>query len=71
MDRVIARELVIMGSHGLQAHAFPPLLDMIEQGKLRPKRLVRKTVSLEEGVGELMSMNEFRRPGMIVIDRFS
>lgn len=70
MDRVIANELEIVGSHGMQAHRYPELLAMIEAGKLSPEKLVGRTISLEEAVSELPRMNSFRGSGVTVIDRF-
>jgi alcohol dehydrogenase len=70
MNLVIARELEIFGSHGMQAHAYGPMFEMIRAGKLEPKRLVDQTVSLAEAPAELMAMGEFRGVGVRVIDRF-
>ena len=70
MDRVIANELEILGSHGIQAHRYAPLLDMIRTGKLRPDRLVGNTIRLEEAVVELQRMSDFGGTGITVIDRF-
>jgi alcohol dehydrogenase len=70
MGQVIWKELEILGSHGMQAHAYGALLDMIKMEILDPKRLVRKTVALEGAVDELMSMGEFRGVGVTVINEF-
>lgn len=70
MDRVVADELEILGSHGIQAHAYPAILAMIAAGKLQPEKLVGKTVSLEEGIEELQHMDRFQSTGITVIDRF-
>jgi len=70
MDKVIAHELEILGSHGMQAHQYDDLLRMIESGKLLPKKLIGKTVSLEDGVKELEAMDSFKGLGITVIDRF-
>ena len=70
MDRVIADELEILGSHGMQAHRYAELLDMIRAGKLRPERLIGKTISLEDTLVELPAMNDFTGTGVTVIDRF-
>jgi alcohol dehydrogenase len=70
LDLVIARELEIRGSHGMPAHACPALFELIRAGKLQPRRLVRKTVSLGEAPGELIAMGEFRGVGVTVIDQF-
>lgn len=70
MDRVIADELEILGSHGIQAYRYAELLDMIRAGKLRPDRLVGKTISLDDALVELPAMDEYRHAGVTVIDRF-
>jgi alcohol dehydrogenase len=48
MDKIIANELEILGSHGMQAHKYPALLALIRAGKLSPEKLVKKTISLEQ-----------------------
>jgi alcohol dehydrogenase len=70
MGQVIAKELEILGSHGMQAHRYPPLLDMIRSGKLDPEKMIRRTVSLAESLDLLQRMGEFKDPGVSVIDRF-
>lgn len=71
MHLVIARELELLGSHGMPAHAFPPLFDLIRDGRVNPRRLVQRTVSLEESIAELTGMGRFEGAGIAVIDRFS
>ncbi|WP_288482334.1 zinc-dependent alcohol dehydrogenase family protein [uncultured Deinococcus sp.] len=70
MDRVIAHELEIYGSHGMAAHTYPEMLAMIGRGALRPERLLGQQVSLEQGVDMLVDMNRFGGRGVTVIDRF-
>ncbi len=70
MHLVIARELDLRGSHGMPAHDYPALLDLIRTGKLGPRKLVRKTVRLEDSIAELMGMGRFEGVGVTVIDRF-
>ncbi len=70
MDRVVAHELEIPGSHGIQAHAYPAILAMIASGKLQPEKLVDRTVSLAEGIQALHNMDSFTGAGITVIDRF-
>ncbi len=70
MDQVIANELEIFGSHGMQAHKYPEMLEMIRTGKLRPDRLIERTVSLEESVDLLPQMNQFKSSGITVINSF-
>lgn len=70
MNAVIAKELEIVGSHGMQAHAYAPMLQMILAGQLEPRALIRKTVPLQEAIGELQAMGNFQGIGVTVIDRF-
>ena len=70
MDRVIAHELEILGSHGIQAFEYGRLLEMIASGKLHPEKLIGRTVSLEEGISQLAAMDRFDHTGVTVIDRF-
>ncbi len=70
INLVIANELEIIGSHGMQAHKYAEMFRMIEQGKLEPKKLIGKTVSLEESIEELMNMNNFTGTGVTVINKF-
>lgn len=70
MDEVIARELEIVGVHGMQAFRYEAMLAMIETGALDPLRMIRRALTLEEGVEALISMDAFREAGVMVIDRF-
>lgn len=70
MHLVIAKELEILGSHGMQAHAYPEMIRMIQEGKLAPQKLIGKRISLEDAVDSLISMDSFQESGMVMIDRF-
>ena len=70
MDLVIANELEIFGSHGMQAHKYPEMLGMIKSGKLAPEKLIERTISLEESIGILPEMNQFKKSGITVINSF-
>ncbi len=67
---VIAWELEVLGSHGMQAHRYPEMLSMIKVGKLQPYKLIGNTISLEESIDALMNMPQFNQIGVTVIDRF-
>jgi len=69
MDRVIADELEILGSHGMQAHRYDAMLAMIASGQLRPELLVGQRISLDEAPAALADLNSFRGAGVTVIDR--
>lgn len=70
MDQVIANELEILGSHGMQAFRYSEMLELILEGKLKPEKLIEKTVTLEESIFVLSNMNTFNNIGMVVIDSF-
>lgn len=70
MDMVLANELEIIGSHGMQAFKYPEMLDMIKSGKLHPEKLIEKTISLEEATIALPHMNKFEHKGVLVINSF-
>lgn len=70
MNLVIARELAILGSHGMQAYRYPTLLAMIRAGRMRPEQLVGKRITLEESLKALVRMDRFSGTGVTVIDRF-
>jgi alcohol dehydrogenase len=70
MDKVLANELEILGSHGMQAHRYDEMLEMIVAGKLSPEKLIRTKIKLEESIVALTSMNEFKTNGVTVITEF-
>jgi alcohol dehydrogenase len=70
MDKIIANELEILGSHGMQAHRYPKMLQMIKDGKLSPQKLIGKTISLEESLNQLVNMDTFEGTGITVINEF-
>lgn len=70
MDRVIAHELEILGSHGMQAFRYADMFGMIKRGILKPELLVGRTISLNEAPPELMNMDKFSNLGVTVIDKF-
>ena len=68
MDRVVARELALLGSHGLAAHAYPPLLDLVARGRLRPDLLVTRELRLDDAGAALAAVGT--APGIAVITTF-
>jgi alcohol dehydrogenase len=70
MELVIANELEIVGSHGMQAHAYGRMLQMILEGKLKPQDLVGQTVDLEQAAAALSDPAALQVGGVTVIDRF-
>ena len=70
MDLVIANELEILGSHGMQAYKYPEIMDLIISGKLLPEKLISKTISLRESIHLLPNMDKFDSSGVTVINKF-
>lgn len=70
MDKVIAHELEIRGSHGMQAFRYGAMMGMIAAGKLRPQKLVGKRIGLDEAPAALMRMDRFEGIGVTVVTRF-
>jgi alcohol dehydrogenase len=66
MSQVIARELEIRGTHGLQAREYAGLLDLITRGQLHPEKLLGKTISLSQVGPELAAMGSFRGVGVTI-----
>ena len=70
MHKVIANELEIRGSHGMQAWRYGDMLAMITAGKLAPERLIGRTIDLGESIAALTSMDAFDTTGVTIINRF-
>ena len=70
MDKVIANELEIIGSHGMQSFRYTEMFEMIKSEKLKPELLVGKTISLEEAPEALVNMDKFENVGVTIINSF-
>ncbi|MGN6483840.1 MAG: zinc-binding dehydrogenase, partial [Thermomicrobiales bacterium] len=56
MPAVVAKELAVLGSHGMAAHGYPALLDLIAAGTLRPQDLIGTRIGLAEVPATMESM---------------
>ncbi|WP_176084011.1 zinc-dependent alcohol dehydrogenase family protein [Martelella sp. HB161492] len=70
MAQVIAHELEIYGSHGMQAWRYDEMLAMIAADKVQPQKLIGRRVSLDEAATLLTTMDKSTDIGISVIDRF-
>lgn len=70
MELVIAKELEIVGSHGMQAFEYPQMLNMISSGKLTPDTLIRQTVDLDAAAAALGDPGSIHVAGVTVINTF-
>lgn len=68
MARVIAWELDLLGSHGMAAADYPPMMELIRSGALQPQRLVERTIGLDEAAALLPGFDRATVAGMTIID---
>jgi alcohol dehydrogenase len=68
MDRVIAWELDVLGSHGMASVDYPGMLRLVEADTLRPQALVERVVGLGEGARLLPLVDTAAPVGVTVID---
>ncbi|MGY4652586.1 zinc-dependent alcohol dehydrogenase family protein [Mycobacterium sp. URHB0021] len=68
MDRVIAWELDVLGSHGMAAVDYPPMMGLVEADALRPQALVERVVGLAQGARLLPSFDTAGPVGVTLID---
>ncbi|GGS50482.1 zinc-dependent alcohol dehydrogenase family protein [Streptomyces violaceus] len=71
MARAIALELELLGSHGMAAHGYPPMLELVRSGVLRPDLLVTSTITLDEVPAALAGMGTAPGAGATVIEPWS
>ena len=67
MGPVIANELEIIGSHGMQAHRYPEMFNLIENSGMELNRLVGNVIPLQEAAAALQDMDSFRSNGVTVV----
>jgi alcohol dehydrogenase len=70
MSKVIAHELQVFGTHGMQAWRYGAMLEMILSGRIAPRRLVSREISLDEAPQALMDLDKATGAGISVITGF-
>ncbi|WP_327695053.1 zinc-dependent alcohol dehydrogenase family protein [Streptomyces sp. NBC_00459] len=68
MARVVGLELRLLGSHGMAAHTYPPMMELVGAGVLRPDLLVTSTIPLTESPAALARMGTAPGAGVTVIE---
>jgi D-arabinose 1-dehydrogenase-like Zn-dependent alcohol dehydrogenase len=68
MERVIAWELDLLGSHGMAAVDYPGMMELIRTGSLEPQRLVERVIGLEEAAAMLPGFDRATVAGMTIVD---
>ncbi|MGC0144124.1 alcohol dehydrogenase catalytic domain-containing protein [Pseudactinotalea sp. Z1732] len=64
---IIARELAFLGSHGMAAAQYGPMLGLVVAGTLRPADLVTRQITLDEVPRALARMDRDPAPGITVV----
>jgi D-arabinose 1-dehydrogenase-like Zn-dependent alcohol dehydrogenase len=68
MERVIAWELDLLGSHGMAAVDYPGMMELIRTGSLQPQRLVERVIGLDEAAAMLPGFDRATVAGMTIVD---
>ncbi|MFB8175006.1 zinc-dependent alcohol dehydrogenase family protein [Streptomyces sp. NPDC055966] len=68
LARAVALELELLGSHGMAAHAYPAMLELVVSGVLRPDLLVTRTIPLDAAPQALAAMGTAPGAGVTVIE---
>ncbi|MEU5536369.1 zinc-dependent alcohol dehydrogenase family protein [Streptomyces sp. NPDC020362] len=68
LARATALELELLGSHGMAAHAYPGMLELVASGVLRPDRLVTRTIALNAAPQALAAMGTAPGAGVTVVE---
>lgn len=68
MDRVVALELELLGSHGMAAHAYPEMMRQVAAGVLRPDLLVGEVIGLDAAPAALAALSDGSPSGITVIE---
>ncbi|HSP61272.1 MAG TPA: alcohol dehydrogenase catalytic domain-containing protein [Ornithinimicrobium sp.] len=67
MHLVVARELQVLGSHGMAAADYPRMLADVVSGRLEPERFLGRTITLEEAPAALAAMGGPTAPGVTIV----
>jgi alcohol dehydrogenase len=67
VGRLIGQELQWLGSHGMPAHAYPEMLQLVATGNLHPAALITRTITLDEAPTALSALSHGTPPGVTVI----
>ena len=70
MPLVIANELEILGSHGMQASAYPELFSLLETGKIDLGKMITERINLDKVVEYLPVLDKRSSAGIVVVDKF-
>jgi len=67
---LIAKEIEIIGSHGMPLADYTIIFDLIASKKIDLSLLIDRTVKLEHVHQEMLNMDAYSNAGMVIIDQF-
>ena len=67
MPLIIANELEILGSHGMQAHKYPEMFELIKSCRISLDQMISEVISLEELPKQLPGLHIKETPGISVV----
>ena len=67
LGEVIARELAVLGSHGMSAADYPRMLDLVRSGALDPAAIVRRTIALDDVPDALLELHGGDAPAGVTL----
>jgi len=67
MSLLHGREIELTGAHGMAAHHYPDMLQMVADGRVDPSRLVTRRLTLSDGLDHLSRMADFPGSGIAVV----
>jgi len=70
MPLVVANELEILGSHGMQAHKYPEMFNFIKATGINLGNMIKETISLDEVSNHLPRMHQNSLAGITVVNSF-
>ncbi len=67
---VVANELEILGSHGIQSHSYPDIFEFIDGKQIDLDTMLYDTIRLSDVPKYLPELDQRIEPGILVIDQF-
>jgi alcohol dehydrogenase len=68
MGRVIANELVLFGSHGISARAYPAVFELIARRAIALDSILGPRIGLAGVPAQLQAMGGFQSLGITLVD---
>jgi alcohol dehydrogenase len=70
LDRLVAHELELKGSHGIQAHRYQSMLSFLVQSQINLERLITNRCDFSQAISRLVSMDSLNHWGIDLITKF-